>query len=113
MAAPAANFNFRLSGGTEWEYFVDGGTESLTADLSRISGSFVIGRNIVFTYKIKHVDLKQIGRELNVRHWRAAFSAGATGCASKSNSSMRRPGTHLWVEQFDKPVARLFTCRTK
>ena len=43
-------------------------TESLTTDLSRISGSFVIGRNTAFTYKGKHVDLKQIGRELNVRY---------------------------------------------
>jgi TolB-like protein len=62
---PSSEFQFPSRGGTEREYFVDGGTESLTADLSRISGSFVIGRNIAFTYKIKHVDLKQIGRDLN------------------------------------------------
>ena len=48
-------------------YFVDGVTESLTTDLSRIRGCFVIGRNTAFTYKGKAVDLKQIGRELNVR----------------------------------------------
>ena len=35
------------------EYFVDGVTESLTTDLSRISGSFVIARNTAFTYKGK------------------------------------------------------------
>ena len=28
----------------------------------------MIGRNTAFTYKGKHVDLKQIGRELNVRY---------------------------------------------
>jgi len=28
----------------------------------------VIGRNTAFTYKGKHVDVKQIGRELNVRY---------------------------------------------
>ena len=50
------------------EHFVDGVTESLTTDLSRIRGSFVIGRNTAFTYKGKAVDLKQIGRELNVRY---------------------------------------------
>jgi adenylate cyclase len=33
-----------LGGDPEQEYFVDGVTESLTTDLSRISGSFVIGR---------------------------------------------------------------------
>ena len=48
--------------------FVDGVTESLTADLSRITGSFVIGRHTAFTYKGKAVDLKQIGHELKVRY---------------------------------------------
>jgi TolB-like protein len=62
VVLPFAN----IGGDPEQEYFVDGVTESLTTDLSRISGSFVIGRNTAFTYKEKHVDLKQIGRELNV-----------------------------------------------
>src|SRR5271165_1710179 len=52
----------------EQDHFVDGVTESLTTDLSRISGSFVIGRNTAFTYKGRAVDLKQIGREMNVRY---------------------------------------------
>ncbi len=56
-----------LGGGAEHEYFVDGVTESLTTDLSRIRGAFVIGRNTAFTYKGKAVDLKQIGRELRRR----------------------------------------------
>ena len=57
-----------IGGGPEQEYFVDGVTESLTTDLSRIRGSFVIGRHTAFTYKGKAVDLKKIGRELNVRY---------------------------------------------
>ena len=64
VVLPFAN----LGGDPEQEYFVDGVTESLTTDLSRIGGSFVIGRNTAFTYKGRHVDLKQIGRELNVRY---------------------------------------------
>jgi hypothetical protein len=39
IVLPFAN----LSGDPEQEYFADGVTESLTTDLSRISGSFVIG----------------------------------------------------------------------
>src|SRR5258707_14938060 len=64
IVLPFAN----LSGDPEQEYFADGVTESLTTDLSRISGSFVIGRHTAFTYKGKAVDLKQVGRELNVRY---------------------------------------------
>jgi class 3 adenylate cyclase len=49
-------------------YFVDGVTDSLTTDLSRIPGSFVIARNTAFTFKDKAVDVRQIGRQLNVRY---------------------------------------------
>ena len=55
VVLPFAN----IGGGEEQEHFVDGVTESLTTDLSRIRGAVVIGRNTAFTYKGKHVDLKQ------------------------------------------------------
>jgi adenylate cyclase len=64
VVLPFAN----MGGDPEQGHFVDGVTESLTTDLSRVRGSFVIGRNTAFTYKGKAVDLKQIGRELNVRY---------------------------------------------
>ena len=47
VVLPFANFG----GDPEQDYFVDGVTESLTTDLSRISGSFVIGRHTAFTYR--------------------------------------------------------------
>jgi DNA-binding winged helix-turn-helix (wHTH) protein len=53
---------------SDQEYFIDGITESLTTDLSRIRSSFVIGRSTAFTYKGKAVDHRRIGRELNVRY---------------------------------------------
>ena len=49
VVLPFAN----IGGDPEQEHFVDGVTESLTTDLSRIRGSFVIGRNTAFTYKGK------------------------------------------------------------
>jgi class 3 adenylate cyclase len=64
VVLPFAN----LGGDPQQEYFVDGVTESLTTDLSRIAGSFVIARNTAFTYKGKPFDVKQIGRDLNVRY---------------------------------------------
>jgi class 3 adenylate cyclase len=63
VVLPFAN----IGGDPEQEYFVDGVTESLTTDLSRITGSFVIARNTAFTYRGKSIDVKQIRRELNVR----------------------------------------------
>ena len=64
VVLPFAN----LSGDPGHDYFVDGVTESLTTDLSRISGVFVIGRHTAFTYKGEALDLKTIGLELNVRY---------------------------------------------
>ncbi len=46
VVLPFANFG----GDAEQEYFVDGVTESLTTDFSRMSGMLVIGRNTAFTY---------------------------------------------------------------
>src|ERR1700722_11092088 len=58
---------FANIGDPEQEYFVDGATETLTTELSRMRGMLVIGPNTAFTFKGKAVDLKRIGRELNVR----------------------------------------------
>jgi TolB-like protein/class 3 adenylate cyclase len=105
VVLPFAN----LSGDPEQEYFVDGITESLTTDLSRISGSFVIGRHTAFTYKNKAVDLKQVGRELNVRYVLEG-SVQRSGSRLRVNVQLNDAGTgnHLWAERFDKPLANLF-----
>jgi adenylate cyclase len=62
VVLPFAN----IGGDPEQDHFVDGVTESLTTDLSRIYGAFVIGRHTAFTFKGKPVDLREIGRDLNV-----------------------------------------------
>ena len=93
----------------EQEYFVDGVTESLTTDLSRIHGSFVIGRNTAFTYKGKHADLKQIGRDLNVRYvLEGSIQRGGNRMRVNVQLLDAESGHHLWAERFDKPLADLF-----
>jgi TolB-like protein len=105
VVLPFAN----IGGDPEQEYFVDGVTESLTTDLSRISGAFVIGRSTAFTYKGKPVDLKQIGRELNV-HYVLEGSVQRGGKRMRVNVQLieAETGAHLWAERFDKPLADLF-----
>ena len=105
VVLPFAN----LSGDPAQDYFVDGVTESLTTDLSRIGGSFVIGRHTAFTFKGKAVDLKQIGRELNVRYV-------LEGSVQRSSDRLRvnvqlvnaEYGNQIWTDRFDKPIADLF-----
>ena len=98
-----------LSGDPEQDYFVDGVTESLTTDLSRIRGSFVIGRHTAFTYKGKAVDLKQIGRELNVRYvLEGSIQRGGNRLRMNVQLVDAETGNHLWADRFDKPIADLF-----
>jgi TolB-like protein/class 3 adenylate cyclase len=105
VVLPFAN----ISGDSEQEYFVDGVTESLTTDLSRISGSFVIARNTAFTYKGKHVDVKQIGRDLNIRYvLEGSVQRGGNRFRLNVQLIDTETGNHLWAERFDKPVADLF-----
>jgi TolB-like protein/predicted Zn-dependent protease len=105
VVLPFAN----IGGDPEQEHFVDGVTESLTTDLSRIRGAVVIARNTAFTYKGKPLDVKTIGRELNVRYV-------LEGSVQRGGNRMRvnvqlidaESGNHLWAERFDKPLADLF-----
>ena len=64
VVLPFAN----IGGDPDQEHFVDGVTESLTTDLSRLRGAYVVARNTAFTYKGKPLGVKTIGRELNVRY---------------------------------------------
>ena len=98
-----------IGGDPEQEYFVDGVTESLTTDLSRISGAFVIARNTAFTFKGKPVDVKKLGRELNVRYvLEGSVQRGANRLRVNVQLIDAETGNHLWAERFDKPVADLF-----
>ncbi|HMM91517.1 tetratricopeptide repeat protein [Bradyrhizobium sp.] len=105
VVLPFAN----IGGDPEQDYFVDGVTESLTTDLSRINGSFVIGRHTAFTFKGKAVDLKRIGRELNVRYvLEGSVQRGGNRLRVNVQLIDAETGKHLWAERFDKPVADLF-----
>jgi len=105
VVLPFAN----IGGDPAQEHFVDGVTESLTTDLSRIRGAYVVARNTAYTYKGKPFDVKTIGRELNVRYV-------LEGSVQRGGNRMRvnvqlidaETGNHLWAERFDKPLADLF-----
>jgi TolB-like protein/Tfp pilus assembly protein PilF len=93
----------------EQDYFADGITEILTTDLSRISGTFVIGYKTACIYKDSAIDLREIGHDLNVRY-------ALKGSVQRGGSRLRvnvqlidcRPATHLWAERFDQALADLF-----
>ncbi len=105
VVLPFAN----IGGDPEQEDFVDGITGSLTTDLSRLRSAFVIARSTAFTFKGKVIDVRSLGRELNVRYV-------LEGSVERRGASMRvnvqlvdaESGSHVWAERFDKPVADFF-----
>jgi TolB-like protein/class 3 adenylate cyclase len=97
-----------LSGDREQDYFVDGITDDLTTDLSRLHESFVISRNTAFTYKGKPVDAKAIGRELGVRYVLEG-SVRPIGETVAVNAQLisTETGAHVWADRFEGERSKL------
>jgi TolB-like protein/class 3 adenylate cyclase len=105
VVLPFAN----LSNDPEQQYFADGITEDLTADLSRLPGMLVISRNTAFTYRNKSIDTKQIGHELGVRYVLEG-SVRRSGNQLRVSAQLIDAATdaHLWAERFDRATSDLF-----
>ena len=69
----------------------------------------MIARNTAFTFKGKAVDVKKLGRELNVRYvLEGSVQRGGNRLRVNVQLIDAETGKHLWAERFDKPVADLF-----
>ena len=103
-----------ISGDPEQEYFADGMVEEIITALSRIRWLFVIARNSTFTYKGRAVDVKEAGRELEVRYI-------LEGAVRKARGRMRisaqlidaTTGAHLWADRFDGSLKDVFDLQDK
>ncbi len=104
MVLPFAN----LSGDPAQDYLADALTDELTTSIARNHSTFVIARNTAFTYKVRAVDAKGIGKELGVRYVLEG-SVLPTGNQVRVNAQLidADSGAHLWAEQFDTPRADL------
>jgi TolB-like protein/ankyrin repeat protein/class 3 adenylate cyclase len=98
-----------MSGDAEQEYFVDGMTEDLITDISKVSGLFVIARNSVFTYKGKAVKVRQVAEELGVRYVLEG-SVRRSGDQVRINAQLidATTGGHLWADRYDGSMADVF-----
>jgi adenylate cyclase len=94
-----------MSGKLEQDYFTDGITEDIITALSKWRWFFVIARNSSFSYKGRHVDLKEVGRELGVRYV-------LEGSVRKAGNRVRvtaqlvdtATGTNIWSERYDRDL---------
>jgi adenylate cyclase len=98
MVLPFTNLN----GDPAQAYLADVLTEQLTTSLSRLHGTFVIAASTAFTYKGKPIDVRRIGKELNIRYV-------VEGSEQHDQNDIRvsaqlidtQSQANLWADQFD------------
>jgi TolB-like protein/DNA-binding winged helix-turn-helix (wHTH) protein/Tfp pilus assembly protein PilF len=94
-----------LSGDPQQEYFADGMTDELIAELAKISALRVISRTSVMQYKGVKKPLPQAAQELGV-------DAVVEGTVLRSGDRVRitanlvqaSPETHLWAESYERDL---------
>ncbi len=98
-----------LSPQKDQEYFCDGLTEELINTLSSIRDLKVVARTSAFSFKGKDVDVREIGKKLNVE-------TVIEGSVRKEGNRLRitaqlvnvADGYHIWSERFDRELADVF-----
>ena len=103
-----------LMGDPQQEYFVDGMTEELITDLSKISALKVISRTSVMTYKGVKKPLPQNARELNV-------DAVIEGSVFRAGNRVRitaqlihaATDQHLWAETYDRDLRDILAVQSE
>ena len=98
-----------ISADPEQEYFCDGMAEEIINALTQIDGLRVVARTSAFAFKGKNVDIREIGRVLNV-------STILEGSVRKAGNRVRitaqlinvADGYHLWSEKYDRNLEDIF-----
>lgn len=98
-----------LSPQKDQEYFSDGLTEEIIDALSRVPNLHVVARTTAFAFKGKAIDIREIGRQLNV-------NAVLEGSVRKDGDQLRitaqlnrvSDGYHLWSRTYDRRMGDIF-----
>ncbi|MEE8606139.1 MAG: winged helix-turn-helix domain-containing protein, partial [Nitrospiraceae bacterium] len=94
-----------LSGDPEQEYFVDGMTETLITELSKIGALTVISRQSVMQFKGTKKSLPEIARELNVD---AVVEGSALHIGERVRITVQlieaATDRNLWAENYDREL---------
>jgi TolB-like protein len=93
----------------KWDRFADGITEDIITDLSHSKDLIVIARNSTEVYKGKPVDIRQIGRDLNVKYvLEGSIQPIDERIRVTAQLVEANTGSHVWSERYDRPVEDLF-----
>ncbi|MFB0565876.1 MAG: protein kinase [Candidatus Aminicenantaceae bacterium] len=98
-----------LSPKKDQEYFCDGMAEELINSLSKISDLRIVARTSAFSFREKDLDVREIGRRLNVE-------TILEGSVRKAGNRLRistqlinvADGYHIWSEKYDRDMEDIF-----
>ena len=98
-----------MSNDIDHEYFCDGITEEIINALTKVKVLKVIARTSSFAFKGKDIDIREIGKQLNV-------NTILEGSIKKSKEKIRitaqlidvKDGTHYWSKKFDRELINIF-----
>jgi TolB-like protein/DNA-binding winged helix-turn-helix (wHTH) protein/Tfp pilus assembly protein PilF len=103
-----------LSGDKEQDYFADGMTDDLIANLAKIHSLRVISRSTAMAYKGTHKPLPQIASELNV-------DAVVEGTVMRVGNRVRitaelvqvSTDQHLWADTYESPIGDVLALQNR
>jgi TolB-like protein/Tfp pilus assembly protein PilF len=91
-----------ISGDKAQDYFATGMAEDLITSLSKLSALFVVARKSSFRFKGQNIDVKRIGRELDVKYLLEG-SVRRAGDQVRINAQLidTQTGGQIWAERYD------------
>lgn len=103
-----------LSGDKEQEYFADGMTDDLIANLAKIRSLRVVSRSTAMAYKGTHKPVSQIAAELNV-------DAVVEGTVMRVGNRVRitaelvqvSTDQHLWADTYESPIGDVLALQNR
>jgi TolB-like protein/class 3 adenylate cyclase/Flp pilus assembly protein TadD len=98
-----------MSGESEEDYFVDGLTDDLITDLSKVSGLFIIARDSVFQFKGRDAKVRDVAESLGVRYV-VDGSVRRAGNTVRVNVQLidALTGGQLWADRYDGGLDDIF-----
>jgi len=99
-----------VSGDPNLEYLGDGIASTVTASLSQLNGLRVMASDSVYVYKGRHVDPRQVGRELNVSSVLEG-SVSRVGDTLEVNTNLvdTSDDAELWGNHYRQKVSNIFS----
>lgn len=103
-----------LTGSANDDYFADGLTATLTADLSRIRNVFIVDAATAFSYKTRSATAQQVGKDLGVRFvLQGTVQRNGTRIRINVQLADSTSNAQLWSDSFDGDQSDLFALQDR